>query len=113
MVGRGGPAFETLKGSGAGGHLDCQVHGNRQFVPPPDPWTCADHTIPSTCSDTDFLVEFAPGIEPRLPTSSGAGADLRALLGRGVGWVASGSVRKPCVVARISRSYETIFSKED
>lgn len=64
-------------------------------------------------SDADFLVEFAPGVEPGLNTIFGAKADLEALLGRGVDLMESGAVRNPYVLANISSSHETIFSAED
>ncbi len=37
-------------------------------------------------SDADFLVEFAPGVEPGLRSIFGAKADLEALLGRAWIW---------------------------
>lgn len=61
-------------------------------------------------SDADFLVEFAPGIEPGLHTIFGAKADLEALLGRGVDLVEPGAVRNPYVLASINRHRVIIFS---
>ena len=46
-------------------------------------------------SAADFLVEFAPGVEPGLHSIFGAKADLEALLGRGVDLVEPGAVRNP------------------
>ena len=37
-------------------------------------------------SDADFLVEFAPGVEPGLHSIFGAKADLEALLGWAGAW---------------------------
>lgn len=64
-------------------------------------------------SDADFLVEFAPGVEPGLHSIFGAKADLEALLGRGVDLVEPGAVRNPYVLASINRQRAIIFSAED
>ena len=64
-------------------------------------------------SDTDFLVEFAPGVEPGLHTILGAKADLEALLGRGVDLVEPGAVRNPYVLDSINQLRAIIFSAED
>ena len=64
-------------------------------------------------SDADFLVEFAPGVEPGLHSIFGAKADLEALLGRGVDLVEPGAVRNPYVLANINRHHEIIFSAKD
>ena len=63
-------------------------------------------------SDADFLVEFAPGVEPGLHSIFGAKADLEALLGRGVDLVEPGAVRNPYVLANINRHRVIIFSDE-
>lgn len=46
-------------------------------------------------SDADFLVEFAPGVEPGLHSIFGAKADLEALLGRGGGFGGAGRGAQP------------------
>ncbi len=61
-------------------------------------------------SDADFLVEFAPGIEPGLHTIFGAKADLEALLGRGVDLVEPGALRNPYVLASINHHREAVFA---
>ena len=61
-------------------------------------------------SDADFLVEFAPGVQPGLNTIYGAKADLEALLGRGVDLVEPGAVRNPYVLASINRNREAIYA---
>ncbi len=61
-------------------------------------------------SDANFLVEFAPGIEPGLHTIFGAKADLEALLGRGVDLVEPGALRNPYVLASINRHREAFFA---
>lgn len=50
-------------------------------------------------SDANFLVEFAPGVQPGLDTFFGAKAALEALLGRGVDLVKPGAMRNPYVLA--------------
>ena len=42
------------------------------------------HDFDPASSDADFLVEFAPEVQPSLETFFGAKADLEQLLGRGV-----------------------------
>ena len=64
-------------------------------------------------SDADFLVEFAPGVEPGLHTIFDAKADLEALLGRGVDLVEPGAVRNPYVLDSINRHRVIIFSDEN
>lgn len=61
-------------------------------------------------SDVDFLVEFAPDVQPGLESFFGAKATLEALLGRGVDLVESGAVRNPFVLASISRDREAVYS---
>ena len=61
-------------------------------------------------SDADFLVEFAPDVQPGLDTFFGAKVALEALLGRGVDLVESGSVRNPYVLASINRNREAIYA---
>lgn len=61
-------------------------------------------------SDADFLVEFAPGVQPGLNTLYGAKADLEALLGRGVDLVEPGAVRNPYVLASINSHREAIYA---
>ena len=61
-------------------------------------------------SDADFLVEFAPGVEPGLHSIFGAKADLEALLGRGVDLVEPGAVRNPYVLANINRHREAVYA---
>ena len=61
-------------------------------------------------SDADFLVEFAPDVQPGLDTFFGAKAALEALLGRGVDLVEFGAVRNPYVLASINRNRETIYA---
>lgn len=61
-------------------------------------------------SDADFLVEFAPDIQPGLDTFFGAKSALEALLGRGVDLVESGAVRNPYVLAGINHSREAIYA---
>ena len=61
-------------------------------------------------SDADFLVEFAPGVQPGLDNFFGAKAALEALLGRGVDLVESGAVRNPYVLASINRSREAVYA---
>ena len=63
-------------------------------------------------SDADFLVEFAPGVEPGLQTIFGAKADLEALLGRGVDLVEHGAVGNTYVLDSINRKREIIFSDQ-
>ncbi len=61
-------------------------------------------------SDADFLVEFAPGVQPGLHAIFGAKADLEALLGRGVDLVEPGAVRNPYVLASINRNREAVYA---
>jgi hypothetical protein len=61
-------------------------------------------------SDADFLVEFAPDVQPGLDTFFGAKAALEALLGRGVDLVEPGAVRNPYVLASINRNREAIYA---
>ncbi|QDL55032.1 nucleotidyltransferase family protein [Rhodoferax aquaticus] len=61
-------------------------------------------------SDADFLVEFAPGVQPGLNSLFGAKADLEALLGRGVDLVEPGAVRNPYVLASINSHREAIYA---
>jgi uncharacterized protein len=61
-------------------------------------------------SDADFLVEFAPGVEPGLQTIFGAKAALEALLSRGVDLVERGAVRNPYVLDSINRHREAVFA---
>jgi len=63
-----------------------------------------------TSSDADFLVEFAPDVQPGLDSFFGAKAALEALLGRGVDLVESGAVRNPYVLASINRNREAIYA---
>lgn len=60
-------------------------------------------------SDADFLVEFAPGVQPGLSSFFGVKAALEALLGRGVDLVEPAAVRNPYVLASINRSREAIY----
>lgn len=64
-------------------------------------------------SDADFLVEFAPGVQPGLDSIFGAKADLEALLGRGVDLVEPAAVRNPYVLASINNSRETVYASLD
>lgn len=61
-------------------------------------------------SDADFLVEFAPGVQPGLQTLFGAKAELETLLGRGVDLVETDAVRNPYVLASINRSREAVYA---
>lgn len=61
-------------------------------------------------SDADFLVEFAPDVQPGLDVFFGAKAALEALLGRGVDLVEPGAVRNPYVLADINRHREAIYA---
>lgn len=61
-------------------------------------------------SDADFLVEFAPGIQPNLQRLFGAKAELETLLGRGVDLVEPGAVRNPYVLANINRNREAVYA---
>ena len=60
-------------------------------------------------SDADFLIEFAPGVQPGLNALYGVKADLEALLGRGVDLVEPSAVRNPYVLASINSNREAIF----
>lgn len=62
------------------------------------------------CSDADFLVQFAPDVQPGLDTFFGAKAALEALLGRGVDLVEPGAVRNPYVLASINRDRDEIYA---
>jgi len=61
-------------------------------------------------SDADFLIEFAPDVQPGLDTFFGAKAALEALLGRSVDLVEPGAVRNPYVLANINRNREAIYA---
>lgn len=61
-------------------------------------------------SDADFLVEFAPGVQPDLQTFFGAKSELEQLLGRGVDLVEPGAVRNPYVLASINRHREAVYA---
>lgn len=61
-------------------------------------------------SDADFLVEFAPDVQPGLNTLFGAKADLEALLGRDVDLVEPGAVRNPYILASINRNREAVYA---
>lgn len=71
--------------------------------------TRADDFNPES-SDADFLVEFAPGVQPDLRTFFGAKADLETLRGRGVDLVEPGAVRNPYVLANIKRHREAVYA---
>ena len=57
-------------------------------------------------NDVDFLVEFAPDVQPGLDSFFGAKVALEALLGRGVDLVEPGAVRNPYVRASIDLNCE-------
>ena len=61
-------------------------------------------------SDADFLVEFAPGVQPGLDAIYGAKADLEALLGREVDLVEPAAVRNPYVLASINNNREAVYA---
>ena len=61
-------------------------------------------------SDADFLVEFAPGMQPDLQTFYGAKAELERLLGRSVDLVEPDAVRNPYVLSGINRYREAVYS---
>jgi predicted nucleotidyltransferase len=61
-------------------------------------------------SDADFLVEFAPDVQPGLDNFFGAKVAFEALLGRGVDLVESGSVCNPYVLASINRNREAVYA---
>ena len=61
-------------------------------------------------SDADFLVEFAPDVQPGLDTFFGAKSALEDLLGRGVDLVEFGAVRNPYVLASINHSREALYA---
>ena len=63
-----------------------------------------------TSSDADFLVEFAPDVQPGLQTLFGAKAELESLLGRSVDLVEPGAVRNPYVLASINRNREAVYA---
>ena len=69
----------------------------------------ADDFDPAS-SDADFLVEFAPDVQPGLNTFYGAKAALEALLGRSVDLVEPGAVRNPYVLASINRNREAVYA---
>lgn len=69
----------------------------------------ADDFDPAS-SDADFLVEFAPGIQPNLQMLFGVKAELETLLGRGVDLVEPDAVRNPYVLASINRSREAVYA---
>jgi predicted nucleotidyltransferase len=61
-------------------------------------------------SDADFLVEFAPDVQPGLDTFFGAKTALEAVLGRGVDLVEPGAVRNPYVLAGINQHREAVYA---
>ena len=61
-------------------------------------------------SDADFLVEFAPDVQPGLDIFFGAKSALETLLGRSVDLVEPGAVRNPYVLASINRNREAIYA---
>lgn len=61
-------------------------------------------------SDADFLVEFAPGVQPGLDSLFGAKAELETLLGRSVDLVEPGAVRNPYMLASINSSREAVYA---
>ena len=61
-------------------------------------------------SDADFLVEFAPDVQPGLDSIFGAKAALETLLGRGVDLVEPGAVRNPYVLDSINRNREAVYA---
>lgn len=61
-------------------------------------------------SDADFLVEFAPDVQPGLDAFYGAKAALEALLGRGVDLVEADAIRNPYVLASINRNRESVYA---
>jgi predicted nucleotidyltransferase len=69
----------------------------------------ADDFDPAS-SDADFLVEFAPGVQPGLDSLFGAKAALETLLGRGVDLVEPGAVCNPYVLTSINRNREAIYA---
>jgi len=69
----------------------------------------ADDFNPAS-SDADFLVEFAPDVQPGLDVFFGAKAALEQLLGRGVDLVEPGAVRNPYVLASINRNREAVYA---
>ena len=69
----------------------------------------ADDFNPAT-SDADFLVEFAPEVQPGLQAFFGAKADLEKLLGRAVDLVEPGAVRNPYILASINRNREAVYA---
>lgn len=69
----------------------------------------ADDFDPAS-SDADFLVEFAPDVQPNLNTFFGAKTDLEQLLGRSVDLVEPAAVRNPYVLASINRNREAIYA---
>jgi predicted nucleotidyltransferase len=69
----------------------------------------ADDFDPAS-SDADFLVEFAPNVQPGLETIYGAKSELEALLGRAVDRVEPGAVRNPYVLAGINRKREAVYA---
>ena len=69
----------------------------------------ADDFNPAS-SDVDFLVEFAPDVQPGSDAFFGAKAALEQLLGRGVDLVEPGAVRNPYVLASINRNREAVYA---
>ena len=61
-------------------------------------------------SDADFLVEFAPDVQPGLDSIFGAKAALETLLGRGVDLVEPGAVRNHYVLDSINRNREAVYA---
>ena len=61
-------------------------------------------------SDADFLVEFAPDVQPGLDTFFGAKTALEAVLGREVDLVEPGAVRNPYVLAGINQHREAVYA---
>lgn len=69
----------------------------------------ADDFDPAS-SDADFLVEFAPDVQPGLDSLFGAKEALENLLGRGVDLVEPGAMRNPYVLASINRNREAVYA---
>jgi uncharacterized protein len=68
------------------------------------------HDFDPANSDADFLVEFAPDVQPGLQTLFGAKAELEVLLGRGVDLLEPSAVRNPYVLASINRHREAVYA---
>lgn len=60
-------------------------------------------------SDVDFLVEFAPDVQPDLHSFYGAKSELEQLLGRTVDLVEYDAVRNPYVLASMKKHRQTIY----